>query len=297
MGSIQEWKLVQEGSAGGGEGPRNSFAGSFLQVLPDEDGDRHYPARGHDLVSIERNLDNGQAPSVNFAIRPSEDGDHTLFLRWTGGDDVGGGDSMFVSMHDGSNYVSGRYSVKPTYLNIGSSFGPKWDGCCRNEKTHGCDCRLTQDVYCSQWVDKDTAERMNTMCPIGAGSMTIVAEPKWFVVLYQDNYFGYCFYLLTQIICSCLIYIFWYYHLFSLSHNTIVLLTQLSTPIGTSSPDKKQATLWISIRNHGTSPVKPKVIMFVIPVEVFPHGISKLITSTKFAFLRGRTVPPLMPST
>jgi len=184
VGSIQEWKLVQEGSAGGGEGPRNSFAGSFLQVLPDES--RHYPARGHDLVSIERNLDNGQAPSVNFAIRPSEDGDHTLFLRWTGGDDVGGGDSMFVSMYDGNMYVSGRYSVKPTYLNIGSSFGPKWAGCCRNEETHGCECRLDTNDYCSQWVDKDRAERMNTMCPTGAGAMTIVAEPKWYLFAGQE---------------------------------------------------------------------------------------------------------------
>ena len=67
-------------------GPVNSFTGSFVQVQPD-DGSSYNEIYG--VGSF------GRIPGLDFAFEAAQSGVHTLWLRWTGGDTIGGGDSLY----------------------------------------------------------------------------------------------------------------------------------------------------------------------------------------------------------
>lgn len=94
-----------------------------------QDISRSYPAHSTFLTSPEQ-LE-GVSPAVTFTIRAEKSGTHLLFLRWTGGDNFGGGDSLYVALKDKktNKYVSGAETIKPAVEAIDgplSNFG----GCC-----------------------------------------------------------------------------------------------------------------------------------------------------------------------
>ena len=63
----------------------------YAQVLPDDGGDYNDIASMTDFDTIAR---------LAFSIKPDLNGIHTVSLRWAGGDNEGGGDSLYVVMRD-----------------------------------------------------------------------------------------------------------------------------------------------------------------------------------------------------
>lgn len=89
---------------------RNSFTGKYLQVLPD-DRDT-YNELSHESLSF-------KMTGLEFAFKVDAPGVHTAFLvpvRWTGGDTVGGGDSMYVTVWDATSgkLMPGLRTFKPS---------------------------------------------------------------------------------------------------------------------------------------------------------------------------------------
>ena len=77
-----------------GQGPQHSFTGSFMQVLPD-DRDSYNDIYGAGSFTM---------TGLDWAFDISTEGLYTLFLRWTAGDDYGGGDSLYaVVRKDGTD--------------------------------------------------------------------------------------------------------------------------------------------------------------------------------------------------
>ena len=152
----QSWILT---STTDGDGPKNSYDGQFLQVLPDSG--RTYPTSkstggsgsgggghghgGHDALTDPNSLE-GDSPYVSFQFKVTKDkkgnnggggeGIHTLFIRWTGGDTVGGGDSFFVVLYKlpknkrkSKELIHGQQTVKPAVVPIDAGMS-KYAGCC-----------------------------------------------------------------------------------------------------------------------------------------------------------------------
>ena len=90
----ETWAVVDEAKT---TGPVNSFTGSFVQVQPD-DGSSYNEIYG--VGSF------GRIPGLDFAFEAAQSGVHTLWLRWTGGDTIGGGDSLYAVMRDGATDAS-----------------------------------------------------------------------------------------------------------------------------------------------------------------------------------------------
>ena len=138
-GTTQTWELTQEDTVDpmkdGNKkpsGPQHSYSGKFLQVLPDSG--RSYPERGNHLDHA-KDLD-GDSPYVAFDLKVTRDrqGTHILFVRWTGGDTVGGGDSLYVVMYKKNGgkkrtLVYGQETVKPTVAPIDAGMA-NYEGCC-----------------------------------------------------------------------------------------------------------------------------------------------------------------------
>ena len=137
----QDWILTADPSpdphsGGAPSGPQHSYDGRFLQVLPDSG--RSYPPRGQHLQHAS-DLDKSgvQSPYVSFWLKVKKDGAgiHTLFVRWTGGDTVGGGDSLYVVLYkwEGRNkpksLVYGQQTVKPAVVPIDAGMS-RFAGCC-----------------------------------------------------------------------------------------------------------------------------------------------------------------------
>ena len=86
----------------------NSFTGTYLQVLPD-DRDTYHNINGPESFTM---------TGLGFRLRVVQPGVHTLFLRWTGGDTVGGGDSLYAVLYDNNapttrNIIPGLPTFKP----------------------------------------------------------------------------------------------------------------------------------------------------------------------------------------
>ena len=84
----------------------NSFVGTYLQVLPD-DRDTYHNINGPESFTM---------TGLAFRLRVVQPGVHTLFLRWTGGDTVGGGDSLYAVLYDSAptpTIVAGLPTFKP----------------------------------------------------------------------------------------------------------------------------------------------------------------------------------------
>lgn len=180
----QQWKLVDESNTG----PSHSLTGKYLQVLPDEG--RTYPGR-HEVLKDLNQLENN-SPYVSFHLKPLEDGWHTLFLRWTGGDTVGGGDSMFVSLRlvkGRKNFatVAGRRTLKPKLVPIDSVL-KNFAGCCYDMETHACPCITEQpsNHTCPFFQPREKAAEFGAQCSVGPGVMEFVDKPSWYLFAGQE---------------------------------------------------------------------------------------------------------------
>ena len=99
----ERWQKVQD------PGIKGSFTGSYMQVLPD-DRDSYNDIHGGNSFRM---------TGLEFRIRVYHPGLHTLFLRWTGGDTVGGGDSLYVVVYDRFDRVmKGVNTFKPAKVGI-----------------------------------------------------------------------------------------------------------------------------------------------------------------------------------
>jgi len=190
----QKWILVEEQEPSADKnntGPIHSFTGKFLQVLPDTG--RTYPGRGERLSSVETLLQS--SPYIQYQIHVEKEGWHTLFLRWTGGDEIGGGDSLYVAMLEGNSAkvdtkaVSGQRSLKPLMVPIDAS-ATSFAGCCYNGQTHACRCVKTapdeNDPHCPFFVAQHEAAGYGIQCPLGPGAMEFIKDPKWYLFAGQS---------------------------------------------------------------------------------------------------------------
>jgi len=182
---------------------RNSFTGEYLQVLPDDrdsfGGNDPGPrvkqwVNWHAFPDVEALT----TTTLSFSLHVGESGGgmHTLFLRWTGGDLRGAGDSMYVAMFDDQGrVVPGPDAVKPTSVPIDD---PEHDflGCCYNMKSHACPCFKEppgEDKCPTIWGGRDgfiaanEAKQYGIMCDVGNGVMDIVRAPRWFEFAGQEE--------------------------------------------------------------------------------------------------------------
>jgi len=197
----QKWILVEETSnnkSNNNTGPINSFTGKFLQVLPDVG--RSYPGRGEGRVTAVQTLLD-ESPYVQYQIRVEKEGWHTLFLRWTGGDMIGGGDSLYVAMLQDDNSkkaktggrkaMIGQRSLKPLMVPIDAT-ATSFAGCCYDGRTHACPCLKTapqteeENENCPNFVPQHQAAGYGIQCPLGPGAMQFVKEPTWYLFAGQS---------------------------------------------------------------------------------------------------------------
>ena len=188
----ERWQPVQENHATPQTGPINSFTGSFMQVLPD-DRDSYHNIFG---------LGSFTMTGLDFAFRVTTPGLYTLFLRWTGGDTVGGGDSLYaVVRRAGSDeLMTGPDAYKPAQIPIDQNPG-QFTGCCYNPVTHACPCYTPamdpngDGSACSaaapagaggHWVPTAQTARWHPMCDDVNGQQTLIQSPRWFLYAGQE---------------------------------------------------------------------------------------------------------------
>lgn len=184
-----EWRLVEgDPPEEKPKQPHNSFTGWWLQALPDEQ--QHFPPRGEPSSGREplthaAQLE-GVAPYVGVSLRVAKDegGMHTAFLRWTAGDTVGGGDSLYLVMVDsGGTVVPGPDTMRPAIEGIAEQAG-RWAGCCYDLTTHVCACWEEKPgpdkCDANFWQPTDTAKGFGAKCPVGRGFMEPVRAPEWY---------------------------------------------------------------------------------------------------------------------
>ncbi len=164
--------------------PANSYLGVYLQVEPD-DGDSHAPGTSLDADPFADICD------VRFAITVRTAGIHTLSVRWTAGDTVGGGDSLFAVMRRAS--VDGKGAIVGGLLTYKPKLEPIADsrfsggGCCYDMVTHACPCHHS-DIDCTgYWADADSAAGFGAVCEVGSGEMEIVRAPRWYLFAGQED--------------------------------------------------------------------------------------------------------------
>jgi len=184
----QKWALVEEVAD---DGPMNSFAGKFLQVEPDLG--RNYPEKGQHLKSVDELWED--SPYISFELYVAKEGWHTLFLRWTGGDMIGGGDSLYATMWKGSitkkhSVVTGQRTLKPIVVPIDSK-PSTYAGCCYDTSSHSCPCRLeappANDTECPNFIAQHQAAHYGIKCPLGPGALEFVRSPEWYLFAGQDT--------------------------------------------------------------------------------------------------------------
>jgi len=185
----QQWKLTDEQNDAG---PQKSFGGKYLQVSPDTG--RTYPdptSHHHCHLKIITDIEE-ESPYISFQLRVPKGGQgiHTLFVRWTGGDDIGGGDSFYVVMKHKGEIVSGQRTIKPSVVPVDSDKMP-FAGCCYQHSTHACPCFHTKpdEATCAEhdWLDKEHAAEHDKECLVGEGMMDIIKAPKWYLFSGQED--------------------------------------------------------------------------------------------------------------
>lgn len=181
----EKWTRQQEVTASAPAS--NSFTGSYMQVLPD-DRDTYNEITGYGSFTM---------TGLEYNLRIFNPGQHTLFLRWTGGDTVGGGDSLYVVMYDAQTgaVVPGMTTYTPQVEPITEVPG-KFAGCCYDPQTHACPCYKTEEVGnvstgpagCHAfWASLDQLSRRfgrrghARMCETGHGVLDIVEAPTWYL--------------------------------------------------------------------------------------------------------------------
>lgn len=194
----QDWQLTDEPridpmSGDKPKGPQHSYDGRFLQVLPDSG--RSYPPRGGHLEhASDLDKKDNRSPYVSFLLRVKKGGEgiHTAFVRWTGGDTVGGGDSFYVVLYKREKknqlkLVRGQETVKPAVIPIDAGMS-KFEGCCYDMVTHACPCFDEQpaNTTCPNWIERSRATTFGVQCRLGGGAMVIVRDPEWYLFAGQE---------------------------------------------------------------------------------------------------------------
>ena len=132
----EKWTRVDRNNPPAGQLALNgSFTGTYMQVLPD-DRDSYHAIHGEGSFTM---------TGLEYAFAVKSTGKHTLHLRWTAGDDYGGGDSLYAVMreYESDAIVTGEDTLKPKLVGINDVPG-QFAGCCYHDKTHQCPPRLTR---------------------------------------------------------------------------------------------------------------------------------------------------------
>ena len=147
-----------------------SFTGSYMQVLPD-DRDSYYQIHGEGSFTM---------TGLEYVIDIATAGKHTLYLRWSAGDDRGAGDSLYVVMREyATDHIVPGESTLKTSLEAIDAVPGKFEGCCYNHATHACVCYALEQS-CESWQPTARAAHWAT-CPVGAGQMDVVTDPLWYL--------------------------------------------------------------------------------------------------------------------
>lgn len=176
MGTNPEnWKSVNRANPPAGQRPLNgSFTGTYMQVLPD-DRSSYHAIHGEGSFTM---------TGLEYAFAVKTTGKHTLHLRWTAGDDFGGGDSLYAVLrdYDTDAIVTGEDTYKPRLVGINAVPG-QFAGCCYHDKTHECPCFDTVQADCPEkyWQTPASASRWNLQCSAGKGEMDAVPAPRWYL--------------------------------------------------------------------------------------------------------------------
>ena len=176
-GNSERWVLVTEGAGT----PRNSFTGQFMQVMPD-DGDSYHDIYGAGSFTM---------TGLDFAFDVLETTTYTLFLRWTGGDTRGAGDSLYavVRKHGTDELMPGPDTFKPKRVAIDAMPG-EFTGCCYNRVSHACPC-YTPDMNSSacigSFVGIEQTSRWHPTCADSHGAMEGVSDPRWYLFAGQSE--------------------------------------------------------------------------------------------------------------
>mgnify|MGYP004188028401 CR=1 FL=1 len=105
-------------------------------------------------------------------------------MRWTAGDDFGGGDSLYAVLrdYDTDAIITGEDTYKPRLVGINAVPG-QFAGCCYHDKTHECPCFDTVQADCPEkyWQTPASASRWNLQCSAGKGEMDAVPAPRWYL--------------------------------------------------------------------------------------------------------------------
>ena len=121
--NVEKWTAVQYDSppAGNAAVP-GSFTGSYMQVLPD-DRSSYHDIHGEGSFTM---------TGLEYVIDVATPGEHTLYLRWSAGDEQGAGDSLYVVMREYAtdHIVPGKSTLKPKLEAI-DAVPNKWAAACR----------------------------------------------------------------------------------------------------------------------------------------------------------------------
>ena len=210
LNPAQVWTLVDEAKPPPGGAVVHSFTGKYLQVLPDN-GDNYNEVHSYESFVW---------TALEFRLKVPAADTYTLFVRWSGGDTGGAGDSMYATMAnaDGS-VVRGRVDIHlfcdcvasmtwsslvvstqvrgvPTWrdqkVGIGDTPG-MFSGCCYSMTTQACPCytedAATAEAACTAdegyWQTTADAVGFGATCVAGEGKMEQLA-PEWYEFAGQE---------------------------------------------------------------------------------------------------------------
>jgi len=177
------WTLVDEAKPPPGGAVVHSFTGKYLQVLPDN-GDNYNEVHSYESFVW---------TALEFRLKVPAADTYTLFVRWSGGDKGGAGDSMYATMAnaDGS-VVRGVPTWRDQKVGIGDTPG-MFSGCCYSMTTHACPCytedAATAEAACTAdegyWQTTADAVGFGATCVAGEGKMEQLA-PEWYEFAGQE---------------------------------------------------------------------------------------------------------------
>merc|ERR1719424_2762185 len=167
----EKWTRVDHSSPPAGQAAiEGSFSGSYMQVLPD-DRDSYHAIHGEGSFTM---------TGLEYVVDVAQAGKHTLYLRWSAGDDKGAGDSLYVVMREYAtdHIVPGEDTLKPTMVDIDAVAG-QFAGCCYDHSTHACTC-FAAEQDCESCQPTERAAHW-AQCAAGAGQMDAVTSPLWYL--------------------------------------------------------------------------------------------------------------------
>ena len=174
-GGPERWVLVDAAGTSDEKRVANSFTGQYMQVLPDDGDD-------YNRVNSEASF---VWTSLEVSVRVKVAGAFSLFVRWSGGDTVGGGDSFYVALADAKSgaFVRGSPTWREAKVGIHEVPG-QFAGCCYSMTTHACPCSADDTMAeCGAgggyWLEAKDAGSRGVTCDVGPGDMESMA-PLWY---------------------------------------------------------------------------------------------------------------------